>query len=165
MPATITLALSTAESTHRLGQCLGRSLPASTVLLLEGNLGSGKTTLIQGLGSGLEITDTVDSPTFTLINEYVSGRIPLYHVDLYRLDPPGIDGLYLETYWGGVEVEPGILAIEWADKLTYRPADGLQITLQYSEATGRVAHLQAIRSDHQALLKTLDSDAILAHEI
>lgn len=162
---TVTLLLSNAESTHQLGQHLGRSLPSGTVLLLNGNLGSGKTTLIQGLGSGLDIVETIDSPTFTLINEYTSGRIPLYHVDLYRLDPPGVDGLYLETYWEGIEVEPGILAIEWADKLTHRPTDGLQIVLQYSEATGRVAHLQAIRNDHQALLKTLNSDALLANEI
>ncbi|KAB1986703.1 tRNA (adenosine(37)-N6)-threonylcarbamoyltransferase complex ATPase subunit type 1 TsaE, partial [Haemophilus parainfluenzae] len=81
----------------------------------------GKTTLVQGIGAGLGIVDPLSSPTFTLINEYPEGRIPLYHVDLYRLDPAQVEQLYLDLYWEGEEVEPGIVAIEWAERLTYQP--------------------------------------------
>ncbi|MEO1181421.1 MAG: tRNA (adenosine(37)-N6)-threonylcarbamoyltransferase complex ATPase subunit type 1 TsaE, partial [Cyanobacteria bacterium J06636_28] len=70
------------RATHRLGWLMGQRLPAGSTLLLSGPLGSGKTTLTQGLGAGLDIEQTIDSPTFTLINEYLTGRVPLYHVDL-----------------------------------------------------------------------------------
>ena len=79
------LSLGNAAATYNLGKSLGKFLPAGSVILLEGNLGTGKTTLVQGIGIGLGITETIDSPTFTLINEYFSGKIPLYHFDLYRL--------------------------------------------------------------------------------
>ena len=95
------------QATRALGKAFGAQLLAGSVLLLRGNLGSGKTTLVQGLGSGLGI-DEIDSPTFTLINEYTSGRLPLYHIDLYRLSAEQADGMQLETYWEGLEVEPGI---------------------------------------------------------
>ena len=111
LTTTVSVNLPDTESTQRLGEWLGNVLEPSTVLLLKGDLGSGKTTFVQGLGEGLNISETIDSPTFTLINEYLSGRLPLYHVDLYRLETEDINGLYLETYWEGAEVEPGILAI------------------------------------------------------
>jgi tRNA threonylcarbamoyladenosine biosynthesis protein TsaE len=123
----VSLILPGAIATTNLGKSLGEILPAGTVIFLEGNLGVGKTTFVQGLGAGLGITETIDSPTFTLINEYMSGRLPLYHLDLYRLTSIEIDSLYLENYWEGIEVTPGIMAIEWGDKLTIRPANYLQI--------------------------------------
>lgn len=137
----ITINLPNTAATQQLGQKLGQFLPAGAVILLNGNLGSGKTTLVQGLGAGLGIEDAIASPTFTLINEYTEGRVPLYHVDLYRLTPPETDGLYLETYWEGEEVEPGILAIEWADRLKYRPEHPLILALSYGEDGGRQANL------------------------
>ena len=78
-------------------------LPPDTILLLKGDLGAGKTTLVQGIGigGGLGITDAIVSPTFTLINEYPEGRLPLYHLDLYRLEPAEVRSLYLEKYWEG----------------------------------------------------------------
>ncbi|MBE9078515.1 tRNA (adenosine(37)-N6)-threonylcarbamoyltransferase complex ATPase subunit type 1 TsaE [Romeria aff. gracilis LEGE 07310] len=126
-------------STHRLGWQLAQQLVRGTVLLLEGDLGSGKTSLVKGLGAGLGITDTIDSPTFTLINEYLDGQLPLYHVDLYRLTPAAADQLYLETYWEGVEVELGIVAIEWPERLSYLPPDPLRLSLSYSATGGRQA--------------------------
>jgi len=128
-----------AQTTQRLGQTLGQQLPAKSVLLLKGDLGSGKTTLVQGLGQGLGIAD-IDSPTFTLINEYTRGRLPLYHIDLYRLSPAEADGLYLETYWDGEEVAPGIVAIEWSERLQHLPPEPIEIALSYTE-TGREAQL------------------------
>nr|WP_299487831.1 tRNA (adenosine(37)-N6)-threonylcarbamoyltransferase complex ATPase subunit type 1 TsaE [Acaryochloris sp. IP29b_bin.137] len=129
--------LKSLEETQGLGTILGQTLPAGHVLLLEGDLGSGKTSLVQGLGQGLGISDAIVSPTFTLINEYHEGRVPLYHLDLYRLTPQQVDELYLETYWQGVEVPPGIVAIEWSERLLHRPSDYLLIELLHQEEVRR----------------------------
>ncbi|WRH65798.1 MAG: tRNA (adenosine(37)-N6)-threonylcarbamoyltransferase complex ATPase subunit type 1 TsaE [Planktothrix sp. GU0601_MAG3] len=133
--------LPNAQATHELGKQLGRSLPPHSILLLEGNLGAGKTTFVQGLAAGLDISDSIESPTFTLINEYLKGRIPLYHLDLYRLEASEIEHLNLEQYWEGIEVEPGIVAIEWADRLPYKPESYLKIELTYTEKGDRLATL------------------------
>jgi tRNA threonylcarbamoyladenosine biosynthesis protein TsaE len=133
-----------AAATRSLGIQLGKSLSAGCVVLLTGDLGSGKTCLVQGMGEGLGIQDAIDSPTFTLINEYVGGRLPLYHFDLYRLETSDIASLYPETYWEGVDVEPGIVAIEWAERLPYKPENYLQMELTYDPNTGRQATLTAI---------------------
>ena len=119
-----------AQATQALGQALGEQLPAGSVLLLKGNLGSGKTTLVQGLGKGLGVAE-IDSPTFTLINEYTHGRLPLYHIDLYRLSSAEADALFLETYWEGLEVAPGIVAIEWSERLAYLPSAYIELALSY----------------------------------
>ena len=119
------------EATRKFGMALGRSLPAGTVILLQGDLGAGKTTLVQGIAEGLGISDSVESPTFTLINEYFAGRIPLYHLDLYRLEPEEAEALHLESYWDGLEMDFGIVAIEWAERLLYKPENYLQIPLSY----------------------------------
>lgn len=125
----ITLTNLDIHATRQIGRHLGQTLAVGSILLLEGELGSGKTTLVQAIGEGLNIPDTVDSPTFTLVNEYFGGRLPLYHMDLYRLQPEAVAQLYPDMYWDGVEVEPGIVAIEWAERLPYRPADYLMIQL------------------------------------
>ena len=122
--------LPNAQATQLLGQALGEQLPAGSVLLLKGNLGSGKTTLVQGIGQGLGVAE-IDSPTFTLINEYTQGRLPLYHIDLYRLSAVEADALFLETYWDGLEVEPGIVAIEWSERLTHIPPEPIELSLSY----------------------------------
>lgn len=140
----VTLSLPTAEATFSLGMSLGRLLPAGSVVLLEGDLGSGKTTLIQGLGRGLGISESIDSPTFTLINEYTEGRLPLYHLDLYRLQLGEAAALHPETYWEGVEASPGIVAVEWADRLQRQPSSYLQICLSYLSEAGRQADLFAV---------------------
>lgn len=140
----VTLSLPTAEATLSLGMSLGQLLPAGSVVLLEGDLGSGKTTLIQGLGRGLGISESIDSPTFTLINEYMGGRLPLYHLDLYRLQSGEAAALHPETYWEGVEASPGIVAIEWADRLQRPPSSYLKICLSYLSEAGRQANLFAV---------------------
>ena len=135
---------------HQLGTILGQNLPVGSVVLLVGDLGSGKTTLVQGIGAGLGITSSIDSPTFTLINEYLEGRIPLYHLDLYRLQPPEIDALHLETYWEGIEFPLGIVAIEWGDRLLYLPPSYLRICLSHTTANSRQAVIHALTSStHQ----------------
>jgi tRNA threonylcarbamoyladenosine biosynthesis protein TsaE len=134
-----TIFLADAEATRSLGIRLGKSLPAGSVILLEGDLGAGKTTLVQGIGEGLGITDAIVSPTFTLINEYPEGRLPLYHLDLYRLQPPEVETLNLESYWEGIEVPLGIVAIEWAERLLYLPPNYLSVQMVYSSDSGRQA--------------------------
>ena len=144
---------------------LGRSLSAGTVILLEGDLGSGKTTLVQGLGEGLGIGETIDSPTFTLINEYLDGRLPLYHVDLYRLQKQEAAALYLEAYWQGGEFPLGIMAIEWAERLPYLPENPLQISLKYGIEEGRQVILTGANQEQANFLEGLSVDEILANEI
>jgi tRNA threonylcarbamoyladenosine biosynthesis protein TsaE len=106
------------------------ALPAGTVIALHGDLGAGKTCLVQGLSKGLGVTGAVHSPTFTLINEY-RGTLPLYHLDLYRLRGEhdaweiGIDQ-YLQS--------DGITAIEWADRVTkLLPEKTIHVYLSHGE--------------------------------
>ena len=130
-----------ASATKALGIELGQSSIAGSVLLLTGDLGSGKTTLVQGLAQGMRIVDSIVSPTFTIINEYFSGRLPLYHLDLYRLTMAEVNDLNLESYWSGIESELGIVAIEWAERLSYLPPEYLRIELTYDRIDGRIAKI------------------------
>jgi tRNA threonylcarbamoyladenosine biosynthesis protein TsaE len=136
-----------AEATVALGRTLGRSLPPNSIILLLGDLGAGKTTFVQGLAEGLGIDEPILSPTFTLINEYTEGRIPLYHLDLYRLQPSQVAELYPETYWEGVEVTPGITAIEWAQRLPEKPPAYLEVQLEYTPAGERWATLTFVGAE------------------
>lgn len=110
------------EQTVKWGKQLGELLEAGDVVALVGELGAGKTTLARGIARGLGVDEhsPVVSPTFTLINEY-QGRIPLYHLDFYRLDCPGdCASLGLEEYFCG----EGVALIEWADKMETLLPDG-----------------------------------------
>lgn len=142
------IALKNSQATKQLGEILGQILPANITILLEGDLGAGKTTLIQGIGQGLGINETIVSPTFTLINEYKGGRLPLYHFDLYRLQGKEVATIYPEMYWEGIEVTPGITAIEWAERLTYKPLNYLKLKLEYCLSNGRQLQWQ-IMGDNQ----------------
>ena len=135
------------QYTERLGYLLGKYLSANSIILLKGDLGAGKTTLVKGLGTGLGITESIVSPTFTLVNEYLTGRLPLYHLDLYRLSPDQVATIYPEIYWEGIEVEPGITAIEWSERLADPPRDYLEITLTYDQKQGRQATLKLFGSN------------------
>ncbi len=141
------IVLADAEATLNLGIAFGESLPAGSVILLEGDLGAGKTTLVQGIGKGLGITELIVSPTFTLINEYTEGRLPLYHLDLYRLEPQEVAALNLETYWEGIEVTPGIVSIEWTERLPYKPNSYVSVYLTYGKAGDRLAEITPCNCD------------------
>jgi tRNA threonylcarbamoyladenosine biosynthesis protein TsaE len=138
--------LADGAATHQFGRTLSASLTAGTVLLLVGDLGSGKTSLVQGLAAGLGITEAVTSPTFTIVNEYLQGAIPLYHLDLYRLTPPEVAKLQIERYWDPWEVEPGIVAIEWPERLIHQPDRYWQIDLTHGPGEGRTLQIQEIGS-------------------
>jgi tRNA threonylcarbamoyladenosine biosynthesis protein TsaE len=101
------------EATLRLGQKWVRQMQAGDVVALCGDLGAGKTVLVKGMAKGLGYEGEVTSPTFTLVHEY-PGRIPLYHMDWYRLEQASeVESLGLEDYFDG----SGICVIEWADKI------------------------------------------------
>jgi tRNA threonylcarbamoyladenosine biosynthesis protein TsaE len=134
--------LQTLAQTKALGQSLGERLAPGTVILLEGDLGTGKTTFVQGLGAELGITEAIVSPTFGLIHEYHEGRIPLYHFDLYRLSPAEVYELHPETYWLGLETPLGITAIEWPERLADWPEHHLSLKLTHA-TQGRIATLEA----------------------
>ena len=100
------------EQTRRLGATLGRLLQPGDVLLLEGELGAGKTALTQGIGAGLGVRSVINSPTFTILKEY-TGRLPLYHFDLYRIESPEeVYALGFEDYFAG----DGVCVVEWAER-------------------------------------------------
>ncbi len=115
--------------TEAIANQLAQLVTAGTIILLEGNLGSGKTTFMQAFGRALGISTTITSPTFTLIDEYTEGRLPLYHIDLYRLEPSQVPSLHLEEYWRGEDFPLGVVAIEWASKLLKLPPNHLKINL------------------------------------
>lgn len=158
--------LSDSNATYNLGYKLGQYCSKGTILLLFGDLGSGKTTLVQGMGAGLEIVGPISSPTFTLINEYLEGRIPLYHVDLYRLEMSQVDVLELEEiYCGEGEALLGVLAIEWAERMRERPQSAITIRLEHSSTGGRRAMLIAHEDVQVALLRRVIGDGLLVDEV
>ena len=121
---------SSPAETRALGRRLAGKLTPGTVIAFTGDLGAGKTALISGLAEGLGVTDRVTSPTFTIVNEYEGGRLPLFHFDLYRLggrlglgDCPGLGGrpglggeeeLY-DIGWDDYLVRGGVCAVEWSE--------------------------------------------------
>lgn len=150
------LKLDDAVMTQRLGKSLGQLLPINTVLLLDGELGAGKTTLVQGIGLGLGITEPIVSPTFAIAQEYFEGRIPLYHLDLYRLNATEIAELYLENYWEAMEVPPGVTVIEWAYLLPYLPTNYLAISLKVAPSGGRLVTIEPVGNFPELDLSNLD---------
>jgi len=123
------LATTGEEETRSVGERLGRALRKGDVLLLSGDLGTGKTCLTQGIGRGLGYSGQVNSPSFVLMNEY-KGREHLYHVDLYRIEGvEELDDLGLWDY-----AEKGVLVIEWPERgADLLPGDGLVIELRYGD--------------------------------
>ena len=101
-----------AEETYKIGEQMGREAKAGDVICLIGDLGVGKTVLSQGLAEGLGITEAVNSPTFTILQVYEEGRLPLYHFDVYRIgDVEEMDEIGYEDYFYG----DGVCLIEWAN--------------------------------------------------
>jgi tRNA threonylcarbamoyladenosine biosynthesis protein TsaE len=115
------------DETVTAGESFARTLAPGAVVLLYGQLGAGKTAFVRGVARGLgAAADDVSSPTFTIIQEYAGAAATLYHVDLYRLDPPEVDDLGLDELVSG----EGIVAIEWADRWRGRPDDAIEVTIE-----------------------------------
>lgn len=132
-----------------LGRVLGSILKAKDVIALEGDLGAGKTTLTKGIAKGLGITRVVNSPTFTIVKEY-QGRLPLYHMDVYRLEDSDEDIGFDEYFYG-----EGITIIEWAHLVQeYLPPERLTIHITYEES-GRKLILDPIGDRYHEICEEL----------
>jgi tRNA threonylcarbamoyladenosine biosynthesis protein TsaE len=103
------------QETRDIAAAVARDLAMGAVLLLSGDLGAGKTAFVRGLAQGLGVDpDEVTSPTFTLVHEYRGGRLPLIHVDLYRLDRADLDEIGLDQDLAAT----GVVAVEWSERLS-----------------------------------------------
>ena len=100
--------------TENVGAALGKMLQPGSVLAYEGDLGAGKTAFTRGLAKGLGCTEQVTSPTYTIVNEYLSGRVPLFHFDMYRLG--SADELW-DIGWEDYLERSGICAVEWSENI------------------------------------------------
>ena len=139
--------------TRHIGARLGRLLEAGDVLLLQGDLGSGKTTLTQGIGDGLKVAEPVKSPSFVLLNEY-HGRLTVYHADLYRLnDPAEVADLALEEI-----AADGVLVVEWPDRAWGElPPEHLLVRIEEEGARGRTVTIAARGERYEQLLAALNA--------
>jgi len=115
------------SETFALGKRIGQAALAGQVYTLNGDLGTGKTVLSQGIGAGLLIEEPINSPTFTIVQEYDSGRLPFYHFDVYRIgDVEEMEEIGYEEYFYGA----GVSLIEWAELITeILPAEAINISI------------------------------------
>ena len=117
---------SSEAETRAIAAALAPSLLPGAVILLSGDLGAGKTAFVRGLAEGLGLDpDDVTSPTFTLVHEYRGGRLPLIHVDLYRLDRAELDEIGLDQDLAA----HGVIAVEWAERLTRGIVDAMAVRI------------------------------------
>lgn len=123
------------EETEALGCRLGQAVGPGAVIAFTGDLGAGKTAFTRGLARGLEILDRVTSPTFTIVNEYEGGRLPLFHFDLYRLD--SADELF-DIGWEDYRVRDGVCAVEWSEHAgDMLDGDAIRVEIRQGEHDGQ----------------------------
>jgi len=122
--------------TEAVGAALGKILPPGTVLAYRGDLGAGKTAFTRGLARGLGYTDPVTSPTYTIVNEYLGGRLPLFHFDMYRL--ASSDDLW-DIGWEDYLERGGVCAVEWSENVEDAMEDAILVTIHKTgEETRRI---------------------------
>ena len=115
------------EETGKIGAALGQRLKAGTVIAYRGDLGAGKTAFTRGLALGLGCREIVTSPTYTIVNEYLGGRIPLFHFDMYRLHSS--DDLW-DIGWEDYLDRGGVCAVEWSENVNDAMEDPIYITIE-----------------------------------
>jgi len=128
-PGKLRIKTNDSQETFKLGQKLAPLLRGKEVIFLEGELGGGKTTFAQGVARGLGVKEPLRSASFVILWETESGRLPLYHLDLYRLSPEELDELGLEDYLYG----SGVTLVEWAEKLSNFPLEFLHLKFFFGE--------------------------------
>ncbi|PTM53249.1 tRNA (adenosine(37)-N6)-threonylcarbamoyltransferase complex ATPase subunit type 1 TsaE [Desmospora activa] len=139
------------QETQALAAKLATRLQSGDVLTLEGDLGTGKTTFSQGLAQGLGILEPIDSPTFTLIKEYHDGRLPLYHMDAYRLEEEA-EELGWDEYFEG----DGVCLVEWASRIqSWLPQARIAIQIERLDENSRRIHITVPSGYEERLLKGL----------
>ena len=143
------------DETQKLGKIIGSTVSAGTFLALTGDLGSGKTSFVQGLAEGLGVSEDyyITSPSYTLINEY-PGRFPLFHVDLYRITDPVVDiediGLY------EILDDDAVVAVEWADRIEQKILpDSITIHFEITGDETRNISIYTNKLEYIYLLKKL----------
>ncbi|PWK05996.1 tRNA (adenosine(37)-N6)-threonylcarbamoyltransferase complex ATPase subunit type 1 TsaE [Tumebacillus permanentifrigoris] len=157
----LTYEMASVEATQALAARLGEVVQAGDVLCLSGDLGAGKTTFTQGLARGLGVEEPVSSPTFTIIKEYDDGRIPLYHMDIYRLGEAAVhEDLGYDEYFYGA----GVSVIEWSEYLEdLLPEDRLLAHITIAEGGGRHLVFTATGPRATARLKELEQLCPTSH--
>ena len=129
--------------TEALGERLIRCVPAGQVIALYGDLGAGKTALTRGMARGLRIRESVSSPTFTVVNEYLDGDVPLFHFDLYRLK--NADELY-DIGWEDYLDRGGICVTEWSENAeSALPEDCIRVSLTRLSDTDRRIEIEGLQ--------------------
>ena len=122
--------------TETLGEALGKILTPGTVLAYRGDLGAGKTAFTRGLARGLGAGERVTSPTYTIVNEYLSGRMPLFHFDMYRL---GSSDELFDIGWEDYLERGGVCAVEWSENVADALTDAITVTIEKTgEETRRI---------------------------
>jgi tRNA threonylcarbamoyladenosine biosynthesis protein TsaE len=125
---------SSEADTRAIAVALARELQPGAVVLLSGDLGAGKTAFVRGLAEGLGVNpDEVTSPTFTLVHEYLGGRLPLVHVDLYRLERTDLAEVGLDDDLAST----GVVAVEWPERLTRQIPEAIRIRIDDTGGDGR----------------------------
>jgi tRNA threonylcarbamoyladenosine biosynthesis protein TsaE len=137
----VTLISKSPEETQALGETWGRAIQSGLLIGLSGELGAGKTQIVKGLARGLGIAACVLSPTFALVHEYTGGRLPLFHLDLYRLETPAqVVGAGLEEY---LYQPPGVTVVEWIERW-FDPTQQVKSPAQPFKAGFRHVRIESI---------------------
>ena len=124
------------EETEKIGEALAKSLQPGTILAYRGDLGAGKTAFTRGLARGLGCKETVTSPTYTIVNEYLGGRLPLFHFDMYRL--ASSDDLW-DIGWEDYLDREGVYAVEWSENVQDAMENAVTVTIEkLGETTRRI---------------------------
>ncbi len=138
--------------TMKLGENIAAYLSPNMVITLDGDLGAGKTTFTKGLGSGLGIQDTISSPTFNILKCYFNGKIPLYHIDAYRLE----DGINSDIGLEEVIDGDGVAIIEWASYIKSMINDHLSVKIEIIDENTRKFSFEAFGDKYHKLLKRIE---------
>jgi len=156
-PSAIDLVSHSSLHTERLGERIAAHAEPGDVIALWGELGAGKTTLARGIAIGLGIDeDTVTSPTFIILHEHFGGRLPLYHLDLYRLEPSQLGS----TGWEEAVDAGGVTIIEWPDRAGDElPADRVDVRLEHVAETKRTVTIEPTGPRSRRLVEALRDDA------
>ena len=134
------------EETEALGERLAKILTPGTILAYRGDLGAGKTAFTRGLARGLGCREQVTSPTYTIVNEYLGGKLPLFHFDMYRLRSS--DDLF-DIGWDDYLDRGGICAVEWSENVADAMEDAITVTIEKISENSRRITIE--RSEHNAL--------------
>ncbi|MCC7032844.1 MAG: tRNA (adenosine(37)-N6)-threonylcarbamoyltransferase complex ATPase subunit type 1 TsaE [Acidobacteria bacterium] len=136
--------------TRAMAAGLAAGLQPGAVLLISGDLGAGKTAFVRGLAEGLGLDPAeVTSPTFTLVHEYRGGRLPLLHVDLYRLETADLDEIGLDTDLAA----EGVIAVEWPERLTRGVPGAIRVTIEDAGGDARIVRVSGEHEGHEGRTK------------